>query len=133
MRQWFPNKVYFETPIKIEQERCEYALKAAESGKKTALVCSGDSGVYGMASLTLELAEKRNSPVRIEVVAGISAVLSASARLGAPVSGDFAVISLSDLLTPQSVIERRLRPAAQGDFVIALFFAGSGVRREHVF
>lgn len=132
VRQWFPKKEYFETPMKSEQERCEYALKAAESGKKAALICSGDSGVYGMASLTLELAEKRKSPVRIEVVAGISAVLSASARLGAPVSGDFAVISLSDLLTPQSVIERRLRAAAEGDFVIALYNPGSGQRREHL-
>ena len=132
LKKWFPSKEYFETPMHREQERCEYALKAAEEGKKTVLVCSGDSGVYGMASLTLELAEKRKSPVEIEAVAGVSAVLSAGARLGAPVSGDFAVISLSDLLTPWEIIEKRLRTAAEGDFVLALYNPGSGRRREHL-
>lgn len=132
LKRHFPEKEYFATPMRREQERCEYALKAAESGRKTALVCSGDSGVYGMASLTLELAERRNSPVKIEAVAGVSAVLSAGARLGAPVSGDFAVISLSDLLTPWKMIEKRLQAAAEGDFVIALYNPGSGQRRNHL-
>ena len=132
LKRHFPEKEYFATPMRREQERCEYALKAAESGRKTALVCSGDSGVYGMASLTLELAERRNSPVKIEAVAGVSAVLSAGARLGAPVSGDFAVISLSDLLTPWEMIEKRLQAAAEGDFVIALYNPGSGQRRNHL-
>lgn len=132
LRETFPEKEYFATAMRQESERCLYALSAAAAGRKTALVCSGDSGVYGMASLTLELAERDGIDVSVEVVPGITAALSASALLGAPVSGDFAVVSLSDLLTPWAVIERRLSAAAAGDFVIALYNPGSKKRRNHL-
>ena len=132
LRETFPEKEYFATAMRQESERCMYALSAAAAGRKTALVCSGDSGVYGMASLTLELAERDGIDVSVEVVPGITAALSASALLGAPVSGDFAVVSLSDLLTPWAVIERRLSAAAAGDFVIALYNPGSKKRRNHL-
>jgi adenosylcobyric acid synthase len=102
-----------------EVERCSEALSLASSGKTVALVSSGDAGVYGMAGLVLELANDRD--VEIIVVPGVSAVQSAAAVLGAPLMHDFAVISLSDLLTPWALIKRRLAAAAAADFVVALY------------
>ena len=102
-----------------EVERCRQALELASGGQTVALVSSGDAGVYGMAGLALELAE--DSTVEIEIVPGISAVQAAAARLGAPLMHDFAVISLSDLLTPWELIRRRLLAAAAADFVVALY------------
>ncbi|MHB1399766.1 MAG: cobyric acid synthase [Trichloromonadaceae bacterium] len=102
-----------------EVERCRQALELAAAGRTVALVSSGDAGVYGMAGLALELAE--DSTVEIEIVPGISAVQAAAARLGAPLMHDFAVISLSDLLTPWELIRRRLLAAGAGDFVVALY------------
>jgi len=107
-----------------EVERCREALAIAVSGKNVALVSSGDAGVYGMAGLVLELAEQNDPPcagVEIVVVPGVSAVQAAASVLGAPLMHDFAVISLSDLLTPWGVITRRLRAAADADFVVALY------------
>lgn len=132
LRKEFPDKTYYSTPMRRERERCLYALRAAEAGTGTVLVCSGDSGVYGMASLTLELAEETGSDAEIEIIPGITAALSAGALAGAPVSGDFAAVSLSDLLTPWSVIEKRLESAAAGDFVIALYNPGSRKRADHL-
>lgn len=102
-----------------EVERCRQALDLASAGRTVALVSSGDAGVYGMAGLALELAA--DSTVEIEVVPGISAVQAAAARLGAPLMHDFAVISLSDLLTPWELIRRRLLAAGAADFVVALY------------
>ena len=144
-----PDKEYYATPMRQETERCRYALEKAAQGAETVLVCSGDSGVYGMASLVFELAEQmygssgreacgRHDDDRheicpeIEVIPGITAALSGGARLGSPLSNDFAVVSLSDLLTPWDVIEKRLRGAADGDFVIALYNPGSKKRRGHL-
>ena len=111
-----------------EVERCAQALDLAASGKSVALVSSGDSGIYGMAGLALELAEATvdgdPSPyqgVEIAVVPGVSAVQAAASVLGAPLMHDFAVISLSDLLTPLDKIRKRLRAAADADFVVALY------------
>jgi adenosylcobyric acid synthase len=111
-----------------EVERCAEALDLAASGKSVALVSSGDSGIYGMAGLALELAEATvdgaPSPyegVEIAVVPGVSAVQAAASVLGAPLMHDFAVISLSDLLTPLDKIRKRLRAAADADFVVALY------------
>ena len=132
LRREFPDKTYYSTAMTGERERCLYALRAAEAGRKTVVVCSGDSGVYGMASLTLELAEEQGFDVEIEAVAGVTAALSAGALSGAALSGDFAAVSLSDLLTPWDVIEQRLRGAASGDFVIALYNPGSKKRRKHL-
>jgi adenosylcobyric acid synthase len=102
-----------------EVERCRAALAEASAGKVVALVSSGDAGIYGMAGLALELAE--DSRVDIEIVPGVSAVQAAAARLGAPLMHDFAVVSLSDLLTPWELIRRRLTAASAADFVVALY------------
>jgi precorrin-2 C20-methyltransferase/precorrin-3B C17-methyltransferase len=108
------------SPIGAESQRAAQALELAQSGKHVALVSSGDAGLYGMASLLLETAEKM-ADVDIEIVPGVTAAVSAASLLGAPLGHDFACISLSDLLTPWEVIERRLHAAAQGDFVVALY------------
>jgi len=107
-------------PLGAEAERARRALELAAAGWRVALVSSGDAGVYGMASLLLETAA--TSPhVDIAIVPGVTAATAAAALLGAPLGHDFACISLSDLLTPWAVIERRLEAAAQGDFVVALY------------
>ena len=99
-------------PIGEEQERCAYALSRAAGGSRVALVCSGDPGVYAMASLVFELAGAHGNP-EVTVVPGVTAALSAAALLGAPLGHDHASVSLSDLLTPWSVIESRLRAVAE--------------------
>ncbi|WP_298271528.1 cobyric acid synthase [Geobacter sp.] len=104
-----------------EVERCREALDIAASGKTVALVSSGDAGIYGMAGLALELAAEMAAPPEVVVVPGVSAVQAAASVLGAPLMHDFAVISLSDLLTPWDLIERRLVAAAAADFVVALY------------
>ena len=102
-----PDAAHLATPMMHEVERCRLALSRAQSGEAVALVCSGDAGVYGMASPVLELAEDYPD-VDVEVIAGATAAQSGSAVLGAPLAHDFAVVSLSDLLTPWEVIERTL-------------------------
>lgn len=104
-----------------EVERCQKALDLAASGKTVALVSSGDAGIYGMAGLVLELADDSAADVDIVVVPGVSAVQAAASVLGAPLMHDFAVISLSDLMTPWETIRRRLEAAAAADFVVALY------------
>ena len=112
-----------------EIDRCRWALEAAQSGKAVALACSGDAGVYGMASPLLELAGAYPD-VEVEIVPGLTAALSGAAVLGAPLAHDFCVISLSDRLTPWEVIEKRLACAAAGDFCVALYNPSSkGARR----
>ena len=118
-----------------EAERARKALELAEAGRDVALVCSGDAGIYAMASLVFELTDRsRNSGSRalITVVPGVSAFQAASARAGALIGHDFCAISLSDLLTPWDVIEKRLRAAAEGDFVIALYNPRSQRRTTHL-
>ncbi len=108
-------------PLGEEPERGRLAVRLARTGRRVAVISSGDPGIYGMASLVLEVASREAEPrPEVVVVPGVSAVNAAAARLGAPLGHDFAVISLSDLLTPWPVIERRLRAAAEGDFVVAL-------------
>jgi precorrin-3B C17-methyltransferase len=107
------------------------ALEAAENGKVTAIVCSGDAGVYGMAGLVLEFSADYPD-VEVAVVAGVTAALSGAAVLGAPMGHDFAVISLSDILTPWSTIEKRLHMAAEGDFCIALYNPSSKKRHDYL-
>ena len=131
IRGEFPDKEYFSTPMTQEIERCRAALERARSGRTTALVCSGDAGVYGMAGPVLELAPQFPE-VEIQVVPGVSAALAGAAVLGAPLMHDFAVLSLSDLLTPWEVIRRRLELAAQGDFVLCLYNPSSRRRRDHL-
>ncbi|MGI9484821.1 MAG: precorrin-3B C(17)-methyltransferase [Geminicoccaceae bacterium] len=117
-----------------EEDRARKALNLAACGARVALISSGDAGIYAMASLVYELLDRSDDPAwqRIEVVMtpGISALQAAAARTGAPLGHDFCTISLSDLLTPWSVIEQRLQAAAEGDFVIALYNPASLRRRE---
>jgi adenosylcobyric acid synthase len=104
-----------------EVERCREALRFAAAGRQVALVSSGDAGTYGMAGLALELQPLAAPDIAVEVVPGVSAVQAAAARLGAPLMHDFAVVSLSDLLTPWALIRRRLEAAAAADFVVAVY------------
>lgn len=115
-----------------EVERAKIALDAAGRGKDVAVVSSGDPGIYAMASVVLECASKAGVKPEIEVVPGVTAASAAAARLGAPLGHDFAVISLSDLLTPWDVIEKRLEAAAKGDFCIVLYNPRSRGRKEHL-
>lgn len=131
MRHLCPGKQIIRTGMRRERERCALALEAALAGNNVAFVCSGDAGVYGMAGLMLETAA--NHPeVTIEVVPGITAACFSAALLGAPLMHDFAVISLSDLLTPWETIVKRLRLAAEADFVICLYNPRSKKRRDQL-
>ena len=127
----FPGKETYTTPMTKELDRCRWALQTAASGKTVALVCSGDAGVYGMAAPLLQLAPDYPD-VEVEVVAGVTAALSGAAVLGAPLGHDFCVISLSDLLTPWAVIEKRLQCAAQGNFAICLYNPSSRKRADYL-
>lgn len=127
----FPDKEYIVTGMKKEKDRCQMALASAANGKKTAVVCSGDAGVYGMAGILMELGTDYPD-VEVHAVPGVTAALSGSAVLGAPVGHDFAVISLSDLLTPWEKIEKRLRCAAASDFVICLYNPSSKKRSDYL-
>ena len=131
IRPYFPEKEFYSTGMTRELDRCRWALETARAGRKVALVCSGDAGVYGMASPLLELAEEFPD-VPVEVVPGLTAALSGGAVLGAPLAHDFCVISLSDRLTPWAVIEKRLAAAAMGDFCIALYNPASKGRPDYL-
>ena len=117
------DKEVIGTAMLQEIDRCKMAVEKAISGQKVVVVSSGDPGIYGMAGLVLELVmqlPKEKQP-KVEVVPGISAVSASAAILGAPLMHDFAVISLSDLLTPWDLIKKRAELVAQGDFVVALY------------
>ena len=131
VRDMFPDKEIFTTPMRQEIERCRRALEMASGGKTVAMLSSGDAGVYGMAGLILEMSGEFPE-VEIEVVAGVTAALSGAAALGAPLMHDFCVISLSDLLTPWETIKRRLRCAAEGDFAVCIYNPCSKKRRDHL-
>ncbi len=131
VRPLFPEKPVIATGMTREVERCTAALRAASEGKSVAVVCSGDAGVYGMAGLVYELSAAF-PPLDIEVVPGVSAAMSGAAMLGAPLMHDFAVVSLSDLLTPWETIARRLRAAAAADFVLCLYNPASRRRAGHL-
>ena len=115
-----------------EVDRCQMAFDEAEGGARVAVVSGGDPGIYAMAGLIYEIAVSRDSVVDIEVIPGLAAVNSCAARLGAPLMHDFVAISLSDLLTPWEVIEKRLEAAAAADFVVALYNPKSKRRAEHI-
>jgi cobalt-precorrin 5A hydrolase/precorrin-3B C17-methyltransferase len=125
-------------PLGGEEARCRYALEQAGQGKNVALVCSGDAGIYAMGALVFELMDRgademgvTDAARRVEVICspGVSALQGAAARAGAPLGHDFCAISLSDLLTPRDDILRRLKAAAEGDFVIAFYNPVSKTRR----
>lgn len=127
----YPDKEYLTTGMRQETERCRMALESAQSGRVTAMVCSGDAAVYGMAGILLELSVDYPE-VEIVVIPGVTAALSGSAVLGAVLGHDFAVISLSDLLTPWEKIEKRLEGAAMADFVICLYNPSSRKRKDYL-
>jgi precorrin-3B C17-methyltransferase len=127
----YPGREIVTTPMKHEVERCRRALELASTGRTVALVCSGDAGVYGMAAPVLELAPEYPE-ADVQIIPGVTAALSGAAVLGAPLGHDFCVISLSDLLTPWDVIERRLLCAAEGDFAICLYNPASKKREDYL-
>ena len=139
VKPYYPDKRYLTTPMTGEEARCRMAIEEAKAGHTVALICSGDPGVYGMAGLVLELAgnEKEDgrscgTDIDIEIISGVTAALSGAALLGAPLVHDFAVISLSDRLTPWEKIEKRLRAAAVADLCIVLYNPSSKGRKEHL-
>ena len=115
------DKEVITTGMRSEIERCKKAIEHAKQGKRVVLVSSGDPGIYGMAGPLLELLEKENTLINLEVVPGVPAFCAASALVGAAVMHDFAVISLSDILTPWEVIKKRIILALEGDFVIVIY------------
>lgn len=134
VRQFLPEKKYYSTPMRSEKERVEYAVRQAAAGMETVLICSGDPGVYGMASLAMDTADRLGlgETLEIRILPGVTAALSAAALAGSPFTCDFAVISLSDLMVPWSLIEQRLDAAARGDLAIALYNPGSRKRTGHL-
>ena len=131
VREHFPGKEFLTTPMRKEVDRCRMAFEEAEKGKKVAMICSGDAGVYGMAGLMLELG-REYPDCEVKVIPGVTAATGGAAVLGAPLIHDFALISLSDLLTPWEKIEKRLRLAAEADFVICLYNPGSKKRADYL-
>ena len=115
-----PSQQVIPSPIGAEADRCDEALRLAAAGHRVALVCSGDPGVFAMATLVHELAHRHGSPP-VEVVPGITAASAAASLVGAPLAHDHCLISLSDLMTPWEVIERRLTAAAESDMAVALY------------
>ncbi len=116
-----PGCECIDTGMKHERERAEQAFQLAEEGKIVVVISSGDAGIYGMTPLIYEMKRERNNDVEVTSFPGISAFQKAASLLGAPIGHDFCVISLSDLMTPWEVIERRIKAAATGDFVTAVY------------
>lgn len=127
----YPDKVYLTTPMTQEVKRCQMAFEEAEKGQDVAMICSGDAGIYGMAGLMFEVG-KEYPGTEVEIIPGITAANGGAAVLGAPLMHDFAVISLSDLLTPWEKIEKRIRAAAMADFVICLYNPSSKKRKDYL-
>jgi len=127
----FAGKEMLTTPMRQETERCRLCFEEAAKGKQVALICSGDAGIYGLASLMYEMG-KDYPETELIVIPGITAANSGAAVLGAPLNHDFCVISLSDLLTPWEKIEKRLIAAAEGDFAIAIYNPSSHKRKDYL-
>lgn len=129
--KFIEGKEKISTPMKQEITRCKLAFEQAKLGKIVSMVCSGDAGVYALAGPILQLSE--NFPdVEIEIVAGVTAAMSGGAVLGAPLTHDFATISLSDLLTPYEIIEKRLDLASKADFCMVLYNPSSIKRADYL-
>lgn len=131
MKEMYPDKEYIQTGMKQETDRCIRCIELARAGSRVSLICSGDAGVYGMASPLLELLS-RDDDTEVTVIPGITAANSGAALLGAPLGHDYCVISLSDLLTSWEVIELRLKAAVEADFVIAIYNPASHSRPDHL-
>lgn len=128
----FKEKEFYSSGMKREVERCEEVLALAKSGKNVALISSGDSGIYGMAGIMLEVVNENGNDIEVEVVPGITSSIAGAALVGAPLMHDQAIISLSDLLTDWEVIKKRLDAASQGDFVISLYNPKSKTRVNQI-
>ena len=131
VKPYFPDKEYLTTPMTKEEARCRIAFECCMEGKDTAMICSGDSGVYGMAGLILELSVQYPG-VEIKMIPGVTAACAGAARLGAPLTHDFAVVSLSDRLTLIEMIWERIEKAAMADFVICLYNPRSKGRPDYL-
>ena len=132
VEEFIQDKEVVQNGMRKEVDRCQEAIEIAKTGKKVAVISSGVSGIYGMAGLILELVTKQGVDIPVKVVPGATASIGAAAVLGAPIMHDFCHISLSDLMTPWEVIEKRLRLAAEADFVICLYNPRSKGRSEHL-
>lgn len=131
VRDHFADKKFLSTPMRKEVERCVMAFEEANKDQTVAMICSGDAGVYGMASLIYQV--RADYPeTEIEIIPGVTAAVSGAAVLGAPLIHDFCLISLSDLLTPWELIESRLKAAAAGDFVVSLYNPSSIKRHDYL-
>lgn len=122
------GKELYSTGMRGEIQRCKAAIDMTKEGKTTAIISTGDAGLYGMAGPILEMAQG----VEVEVIPGVTSAFSAAAELGSPIMHDFASISLSDLMTPWEVIENRVEKAAEADFVIAIYNPKSKGRPDHL-
>lgn len=131
VKEHFADKEFLTTPMTKEAERCRLAFEEAKKGKNVAMICSGDAGVYGMSGLMLEIGAAYPE-IEVEVIPGVTAATGGAAVLGAPLIHDFAVISLSNLLTPWEKIEKRLLLAAEADFVICLYNPSSKKRADYL-
>ena len=131
VKEHFPGKEFLTTPMKKEVDRCVMAFEEAKKGKVVSMICSGDAGIYGMASLMLEIGKLYDDCI-IEVIPGITAASSGAAVLGAPLNHDLCEISLSDLLTPWERIKKRLIAAAEGDFAMAIYNPSSHKRADYL-
>ena len=132
LREFFPDKIYKETGMMKEVDRCRMAVEDAVSGKKVAMVSSGDSGIYGMTGLIYQIVQETGADVEVESVPGVTAASSGASILGAPLMHDTALISLSDLMTPIEKIMKRVELAGEGDFVIVLYNPKSHGRTEYL-
>ncbi len=132
MKKFFPDKEYIATAMTKEMDRCRMAVDLADEGKTVAMISSGDSGIYGMAGILLEIKNEKKSDVEIETVPGVTAASAAASVLGAPLMHDFTVISLSDLMTPLNLIMRRVECAGKGDFIVCLYNPKSKKRADYL-
>ncbi len=132
IKPYFPDKEYMQTPMMKEVDRCKIAIEES-ANKHVSLVCSGDSGIYGMASLVYELMEDKPEDIsKVNVIAGVTAAASGGSVLGAPLSHDFMTVSLSDLLTPIELIKQRIQAGAMGDMVICIYNPSSKKRSDYL-
>ena len=130
LKHLIKDRELFTSGMTKEIDRCKEAIALAKSGKTTAIISNGDVNVYGMATLVIELLDEMElwDEIELEVIAGVSAIFAVASRVGAPISQDFAVISLSDRLTPKEQIKKRVKFALEGDFVLGIYNPKSKTR-----
>lgn len=131
VRDHLPGKQFLSTPMTKETDRCRMAFSEARKGKTVSVICSGDAGIYGMAGLMYEIGAQYPD-TELEVIPGVTAATAGAALLGAPLTHDFCVISLSDLLTSWKTIEERILAASRADFSICLYNPSSKKRRDYL-